>query len=275
MKIGAAWIVLAMIFAYGSWGQSRPPTNDTKQSIPIKEKSGNETNKQNPANRRPEIISPAPSSRPDAIHKAIPAATEAGAADKRPKESWWDKVRADPNVQFNGLLVLFTSVLAVVSIWQGRLARQEFRATHRPKIGVRGFNIAFEGVTGDHLHPCSFTIFNEGSGRSFIREVNVVLIHDNYCWNQVNRRVQFRNPDTKDRVLTPGRDELYFTNKEFRWDDINSNWFLVGFVRYSDSAIGGIERKTGFCRRWVRPLESNIGAMYWAKENNEEYEYSY
>lgn len=175
---------------------------------------------------------------------------------------------------FTYFLIRVSSRQAELISKQIELGREEFRATHRPKIGVRGFNIAFEGVTGDHMHPCSFTIFNEGSGTAFIREINAVLIHDEYCWNQMNRRVQFRNPDTKDRVLTPGADELYFTAKDFRFDDINSNWFLVGFVRYSDSAIGGIERKTGFCRRWVRPLQYNMAAMYWVTEDNE-YEYSY
>lgn len=190
------------------------------------------------------------------------------------------------------ILAIFTGVLAAASIAQGvfikqqiELAREEFRTTHRPKIGIRGFDIAFEGVTGDHMHPCSFTVFNEGSGTAFIREINAVLINGESCWNQMGRRVQFRNPDTKDRVLAPGADELYFTRKDFFWDNIDSNWFLVGFVRYSDSASNGIERKTGFCRRWVRPVNDNtgdiyrvgnmnIGAMHWTKENNE-YEYSY
>ncbi len=101
----------------------------------------------------------------------------------------------------------------------------------------------------------------------------------------MGRRVQFRYPDTNARVLPPGQDELYFTVKDFCWDKIDSNWFLVGFVRYSDSVIEGIERKIGFCRRWVRPPKddngpiynvgaTNISAMHWAKEDNE-YEYSY
>ena len=58
----------------------------------------------------------------------------------------------------------------------------------------------------------------------------------------MNCRVQFRNPDAAGYVLASGKEELYFTSKEFRWDDINSNWFLVGFIRYSDKDIGGIER---------------------------------
>jgi len=186
---------------------------------------------------------------------------------------------------FTYFLIRVSSRQANLISKQIDLGREEFRATHRPKVGARGFNIAFEGVTGDHMHPCSFTIFNEGSGTAFIREINVVLINWNGCYNQMTRRVQFRNPDTKERVLTPGADELYFTTKDFAWDAIDSNWFLVGFVRYSDRAVGGIERKTGYCQRWIRPVgdntgpiysigKTNIGSMHWAKEANE-YEYSY
>lgn len=133
----AVWIVLAMIYAIGAWAQSQPPANDTKQSVPIKEQGGNEANKQIPINSRAELVVPLPAPATDAIHKVIPTATKAVAADKSSKEKWWDKVAADPNIQFNGLLVLFTLVLAIVSIYQGKLAREDFRAVHRPRIILR------------------------------------------------------------------------------------------------------------------------------------------
>jgi hypothetical protein len=294
----AAWIALAMMVACGAWADSQPPIpTPTKESSPVQKTTQTKRSATNKDQRGTE-------DRPLFVKVfGVPIVEVHGGpkADQKPAETA-NKENNGPALYrgypadawaalFTGALVFigfvtgaFLICQSVLLLRQVNLARDEFRATHRPKISVRGFEIAFEGVTGDHMHPCSFTIFNEGSGTAFIRDVNVVLINGDSCWNQMNRRVQFRNPDTKARVLIPGQDEIYFTVKDFYWDRIDSNWFLVGFVRYSDRAAGGIERKIGFCRRWIRPGNTSgdiykigdidIGAMRWVKEENE-YEYSY
>jgi hypothetical protein len=64
-----------------------------------------------------------------------------------------------------------------------KLEREEFIATHRPKIIVRAFRLNLEGVTIDHKYPVEFIYLNEGETPAHIKEIGTVLINSENCWN--------------------------------------------------------------------------------------------
>jgi hypothetical protein len=171
------------------------------------------------------------------------------------------------------LASVVTALATVVMAWftwkltdSIKLEREEFIATHRPKIKVRAFRLHLEGVTADHKYAVEFIYLNEGETAAHIKEIGTVLIIGDNIWNYGARKVRFDIEKSTEK-LCAGEQRMQLTNAEFNWDSKDANWFYVGYIEYQDDR--GFNRKTGFCRRW------NPGSMSWDLERNEEYEYSY
>jgi hypothetical protein len=86
--------------------------------------------------------------------------------------SFWQRTLREPISLFTGVLALFTIALVGASVWQGRLtqqsielARQEFIATHRPKLRVR-LPFLKAPIVGQPL-KFGFTISNIGDSSAF------------------------------------------------------------------------------------------------------------
>jgi hypothetical protein len=69
-------------------------------------------------------------------------------------EPLWERTLDDPLLIYNALLTCFTAILAGVGITQGvligrqiRLGREEFNASHRPRLRVRNINVRRFGET--------------------------------------------------------------------------------------------------------------------------------
>lgn len=168
----------------------------------------------------------------------------------------------DPINLFTGVLAVFTVVLAGASIWQGRLTRQsivlardEFNASHRPKIRVRHFrNVSKKAGEDFEIHfvcanvgdlPCSIL---EISYQTHTRKILTAK-------DEIDRPALVPNT-FKNIVLHPGTElaagELCeFQTELFKLEwNMNKNWDFAGYVRYQDNRQ--IERFTGFWQRFDR-----------------------
>src|SRR5438105_3411315 len=59
------------------------------------------------------------------------------------------------------VLAVFTILLAGAGIWQGKLARDEFNATHRPLLVVRSIDLNWDEKKRDRT-SVFFSLINEG-----------------------------------------------------------------------------------------------------------------
>lgn len=194
-----------------------------------------------------------------------------------PLSHFWDWITKD-SISF------FTVVLAFVALGQGilirgqiKLGRDEFNATHRPRMLVQRVRITdFGSVTFDE-DPAKLCVIlvNAGESDAFVTEWRASLYIQKDCtpFNPifpktnftVTRREfnfwfepgQFEKADTTDKPLTEiaacreGKAVIY----------------MIGYINY----IGrdGIKRNTGFCRRY----RTDTGQ--WVTEKDSEYEYAY
>jgi hypothetical protein len=84
-------------------------------------------------------------------------------------KSFWEKTTSDPIALFNLILAFSTAGLWVANISLSRagnnqikLARQEFIATHRPKIVIHAVEITRREVDGEIFIGASILAFNKG-----------------------------------------------------------------------------------------------------------------
>jgi len=89
--------------------------------------------------------------------------------------TFWHKTITDPIGLFTLVLAIFTVVLAGTSFWQGRvtqrslkLATDEFRATHRPRVTVRSFETLEEPGTDASI---AFAFVNVGDLPATVIEI--------------------------------------------------------------------------------------------------------
>lgn len=94
-------------------------------------------------------------------------------------ESLLDRAFSDPVVYFTGWLTIFTAVLAGVGVAQGllvfdqiRLAREEFNATHRPRVIARAFQItsSYDLNAGEEVRAI-FAAQNIGESAAILEEI--------------------------------------------------------------------------------------------------------
>ena len=102
-------------------------------------------------------------------------------------ETFWERTVSDPVAAFTAILTLFTAVLGVgtLGLWYQtwrttKLARDEFIATHRPKVIIRNirdprldqyFTKAEEGDTDQPFRWILVVIVNLGESNAIITEI--------------------------------------------------------------------------------------------------------
>ncbi len=168
----------------------------------------------------------------------------------------------------------FTYVLAIVTRKQARLtresidlARREFDATHRPRIGVRFFETFSEPTI-----TLRFTVVNQGETKAKILTIGARIIQDVAAPTHV-----VFDDEAIGVELESGQADTHRVASQFP-NPHHNNWrgynlgapptFCVGRIRYTDSS--GIERETGFCRVWAFQTD-----IWYTPEFETEYEYSY
>lgn len=122
---------------------------------------------------------------PESSQPPHPPAQQQAPAENAPKEpkdeggeSIWQRTISDPLALYTAVLTLFTGILGVSTIllWREtrasvRLAREEFVASHRPRIIVREVH---EPITyGPTMFAISFTLSNIGETRGTVIDCNV------------------------------------------------------------------------------------------------------
>lgn len=164
---------------------------------------------------------------------------------------------SDPIAYYTLWLVLFTGLLAEVGIIQGflifqqaRLARDEFNATHRPKIRARSFGFD-ETNTCAKTFGLSFTCTNVGDGDGEILLVKYALCPASKPWPVRKKDTRFFpttivHPCTIDvgepvRIDTGAITEVPYESLGFEWD-------FFGYVLYTNGK--GRKWLTGFWRRF-------------------------
>jgi hypothetical protein len=190
--------------------------------------------------------------------------------------SWWATTFDKPDsyvALFTGLLFVSTCLLWWTTKQTVTLARQEFLATHRPRIVVR--YIEWPAYNDEPRAVAFVHIVNVGVGDAIIEEFG----------GELARR------DTKEKVwLTPGADGLPKAIERFKlisgqrhkftvrakttytdqdiFDDVMESIELCvfGAIRYRDGS--GIARETGF----FRVLDSKSEKFIPSEDEGEEYQ---
>ena len=97
-------------------------------------------------------------------------------------ESLWDRGLSDPIAYYTLWLTFFTLALAVVGIvssvftgQQIRLSREEFIATHRPRIKVRDVNWEPEPRRSAPNFGVQFRYINVGDSEAIVKEIGTAL----------------------------------------------------------------------------------------------------
>lgn len=181
----------------------------------------------------------------------------------------------------------FTIVLAFVGWCQARLtrdaiqlARDEFNATHRPRIFVQRISDSWDGRDNKPAF-IEIAIVNGGDSPAFITEfLGALYIQDADSAFQVPLKPE-RSVKYSDRRLAVGE----WDTLEIKIDDISM--FYIGFAQQSKDlpiekrtrlyGIGsvtyrgddGVTRQTGFCREYSQ------STGMWSAVEKSEYEYTY
>jgi len=165
------------------------------------------------------------------------------------------------------MLALFTGVLALVSIWQGsllnrqmRLARDEFNATHRPKIVIRGLFMVAPNPSHANAARISFQVHNVGDTAALITEFNFFLMFEDEETVEMPI-VRTESPGelpqklgVGDRIFWRGNAQvnpakfMNATNQAFHFGEGESPLNFRGTVSYED--MGGTVRHTSFHRAY-------------------------
>jgi hypothetical protein len=175
---------------------------------------------------------------------------------------------------------IFTYVLARVTRRQAiltresiNLARDEFNATHRPKIVVQAVWFNEMAAVGESLGTIHFNAVNVGDSRATI--VNFIV----YPFIQQKGypfAPKFFEPEAKKRqaiTLAPGEPVSVVENYEFTDEHYwklhgqEAKLFVVGRIEYIGN--DGVRRITGFCRERRGDDDS------WIATDHADYEYAY
>jgi hypothetical protein len=195
----------------------------------------------------------------------------------------WHWVFPDSISLFNLLLVVFTALLAVVAYKQVRLARDEFIATHRPKIIVHAVEISRDdgGEGAEEKIGASVIYFNVGDTPAQIVAINAKISRYRLPLQSglgVGIGIRLTPlPVPKDRIVGgPHFIAIFsahtFENERFVLKAAQDNGrdgacMCIGQIVYEDGR--GVRRETGFCRRL------DVKDERWTKIDNPEYEYAY
>jgi hypothetical protein len=192
-------------------------------------------------------------------------------------KSFWEKVTSDPIALFNLILAFSTVGLWVATISLSRagnnqikLAREEFIATHRPKIKIHAVEITRREANEHIFIGASILAFNVGESVA----KNVEVRGEIFMGPNFRIDVQRRIAKKFDEVLS---------GQKLR-AEITSDWevsyaaagkrtgiicYCIGWIAYWDE--NGQRRETGFC---LEP-EFGVGGDRWVSAGKPEHEYEY
>ena len=183
-------------------------------------------------------------------------------------KSFWEKTTSDPIAFFTLVLAFSTVGLWVATICfyfsgqkQFGLARDEFIASHRPKVRVRRINL--EGDIRDSQTVLTVHLANGGESSAVIRQIGC-------CATRKDGRRWIGRPDPRAKIGGPNSEPFTLENpllpmgptRPFCFavsidDDAKAaisegqhQLFVVGEIEYSEKS--GIIRTTGFCW-WYDP----------------------
>jgi len=184
---------------------------------------------------------------------------------------------------YSGAIIAFFTFTLWVSTRQqatltrdiAKLSRDEFNATHRPKITTRFFrpNTTDPGVNFGENISVFFQIVNEGEADAKITAVGTRVFEWTGPWTRGAREIQF-HVVRSEAILKSGQEERVFTAQDFPRAEIlrstpsgETSWWCIGYIDYLDR--NDVRRRTGFCRKW------NFETKAWDREKNGDWEYSY
>lgn len=171
------------------------------------------------------------------------------------------------------LIAAFTGTLwwSTHRLWKA--TREEFIATHRPRILVHSFHYSSEGA--DKI-GAMFSYVNTGASAATVEAIAGQIAE---VFEIPSRAPSIGPQKLVGKKLAGGEEAMFtisssLTHKQMVIDGErkrrgHSYLFAVctGYVAYSDEL--GIRRKTGFCRRYDPDTRS------WLRVENSDYEYAY
>jgi hypothetical protein len=159
-------------------------------------------------------------------------------------------------------LVVATVALGIAAFFQSRdikqslkLARDEFNATHRPKLIVRSFQIGDLDLPKGKQVNFIFNAQNVGDSAATIIEVrSATFVHN--AGDPIPTDLSFPFYEPFNVVLKSGERELFpanggsilVENEPMEIFAGKSALYCMGTIVYVDA--GGTRRETGFCRRY-------------------------
>jgi hypothetical protein len=199
-------------------------------------------------------------------------------------KSFWEKATTDPVAAFTAVLAVSTVGLWIATIGlylsgqnQFRLARQEFIATHRPKIIVHAAELTrsppedkIDEENEWYLIGASLLCFNVGE--SIAKHVEV----RGQIFAGANFGLDVQRPIVKvEEEVLNGQKLRAEIKSNYPVVDVASgkrrgvDYFCLGWIAYFDE--NGHRRETGFCFR----AEFGAHADLWVSAGKPEYEYDY
>ncbi len=267
-------LILFLFGGISSYSQEPSPPATKGQTQPRKLKSEAST-KSNIKTKNNYNISP---NRTPAIDKLDTHNSNTAAKNsyKQNSDCEFGAVKDDPITRYTLWLVIFTGLLFVcnVLLWLYTrkaanaakksidLAREEFIATHRPKLRVHTVFWIGDQIecTVGNIGESTATIKARSLAAKILKEpLHGILPYGESllgektieCGVSITQQLPFDTEKTFDAVLPNRNEALHF----------------FGYIDYSDS--NGILRRVAFCRRY------NIETQNFTVVQNEDYEYSY
>jgi hypothetical protein len=212
-----------------------------------------------------------------------------------PHEGFWEGTTTDPVAAYTLLLAVLTAALVGTGIaqWimigrQVRLARDEFNATHRPRLSVRNIDVKSAGIDvlvwGDIRSPAPNEIF---SGQFYISnkgDANARITDAYLCFWTSREGLPMSRPYEGENGnlgvttiwIEPGASVPILFSTQLIASDIKDDTFVdarqqtifaMGWVEYMDQA--GRSRRSAFCRPYV----SSKRRFMHGEENDPDYEH--
>jgi hypothetical protein len=276
-----AALALLSAFASDSWGQSKKsPTKSQQEQTKSQEQKA--APDQRGTDQFPLVVQPLPTKKNAEI-----AEKEKREADEKTNSDLWTWIFSLLTIAaLFGQLAVFiaqayflwgtveaTAAAANAAVDATDLARQEFIATHRPRIIVYGMEVQLLGDT-ETQRKVHFRYVNAGDTDAF-----VTSIHSRVLWHSkdmIEGGTELHRHDViKEPVFVPsGNNGLAITPDGIDYINLvrsgragHDTAYCVGVVVYRDT--NSIERRTGFCRRYDSERER------WLKVADADYEYEY
>jgi hypothetical protein len=220
------------------------------------------------------VISLAAPSVPPPTPRAPNQLIEASSATNPSPETVADRSAATV-AKYTVVLAWFTGVLAFVGmiqgglfLWQIWLAREEFVATHRPRVVLQRIDTFDRNIGG-----LAIVVANAGETAAFVSDWYAKVYFqgvEEAFWPQMGTAIE---RSAVGFWIQPGDSKPLVSNFEADgWRDAlfeagQAEMYVVGTINYSGR--DKIARSAGFCRKWFR------GNGTWRVQRHSEYEYSY